>query len=185
MCESQINNMRNTRISYIERASTTGTGIPSDNELRNYLISLEVLGIDEQADITTIRQVFQQMVQEVRTANVGLTGVSEGGGDQELDILMRHQLEVDIKAAFQNIQEFRAKFETDKYLRDQWRRETGEDLDIAIDIEENRGGYRMQQSAIESRIRRGKGKMDEITEDNNESDDEPDDETRQTGKWGY
>lgn len=54
--------MRNTRISYIERASNSGTGIPSDNELRHYLISLEVLGIDEQADITTIRQVFQQMV---------------------------------------------------------------------------------------------------------------------------
>ena len=98
---------------------------------------------------------------------------------------MRHQLEVDIKAAFQNIQEFRAKFETDKYLRDQWRKETGEDLDMAIDIKEERGGYRMQQSAIESRIRRGKTKMQEIVEDNEEEDDEPDDATRQTGNWGY
>lgn len=85
---------------------------------------------------------------------------------------MRHQLEVDIKAAFKNIQEFRAKYETDKYLRAEWRRETGEDIDIAIEIEENRGGYRMQQSAIESRIRRGRGKMEEIMEDKEESDEE-------------
>jgi len=45
-------------MSYLERASTIGTGIPTDIELHHYMISLEVLGIDETADITTIRQVF-------------------------------------------------------------------------------------------------------------------------------
>lgn len=43
----------------------------------------------------------------------------------------------------------------------------------------------MQRSAIESRIRRGKGKMEEITEDNEESDEEQEDYARQTGNWGY
>ena len=78
MNESQLNNLRNTRMSYMDRASTIGTGIPSDIELHHYMISLEVLGIDETADITTIRQVFHQMVQEVRTANVGLGSTAEG-----------------------------------------------------------------------------------------------------------
>lgn len=58
MNESQLNNLRNTRMSYMDRASSMATGIPSDIELHHYLISLEVLGIDETADITTIRQVF-------------------------------------------------------------------------------------------------------------------------------
>ena len=78
MNESQLNNLRNTRMSYMDRASSIGTGIPSDIELHHYLISLEVLGIDETADITTIRQVFHQMVKEVRTANVGLGITAEG-----------------------------------------------------------------------------------------------------------
>jgi hypothetical protein len=58
MNESQLNNIRNTRMSYMERASEMGAGVPSDMELHHYMISLEVLGIDEQADITTIRQIF-------------------------------------------------------------------------------------------------------------------------------
>lgn len=53
--ENQINNMRMTRNSYIERGTRTGALVPSDVELRNYLISLEVLGISEEADIDTIR----------------------------------------------------------------------------------------------------------------------------------
>ena len=144
MAETQINNMRMTRTSYVDRASATGCEIPSDSDLRNYLISLEVLGINEQADIAAIRSVFQHMIYEIRTADVGFTGGAEEGQEQELDILMRHQLEVDIKAAFENIQEFRSKYEVDKFIREEWKKETGEDPDMAIEIqeEENKGGYR-------------------------------------------
>lgn len=78
MNESQLNNLRNTRNTYMDRASTIGTGIPSEIELHHYMISLEVLGIDETADITTIKQVFHQMIHEVRTANVGLGSTAEG-----------------------------------------------------------------------------------------------------------
>ena len=73
----------------MERASEMGAGVPSDMELHHYMISLEVLGIDEQADITTIRQIFHQMIQEVRTQNLGL-GANSDEGSQELEILMRH-----------------------------------------------------------------------------------------------
>ena len=51
MAETQINNLNLTRSSYVDRASYTGCLVPSDLELRNYLISLEILGIDERADI--------------------------------------------------------------------------------------------------------------------------------------
>ena len=94
---------------------------------------------------------------------------------------MRHQLEVDIKAAFQNIQEFRAKFETDKYLRAQWRQDTGQDLDIAIDIQDE-GGYRMQQSKIESRIKRAKTKMDKIEEEEEDDDFGGDDDEERASR---
>lgn len=59
------------------------------------------------------------------------------------------------------MQEFRVKFETDKHLREAWRLETGEELDMGIEISET-GGFRHQQSAIESRIVKGKKKLDEI-----------------------
>ena len=94
---------------------------------------------------------------------------------------MRHQLEVDIKAAFQNIQEFRAKFETDKYLRAQWRQDTGQDLDIAIDIQDE-GGYRMQQSKIESNIKRAKTKMDKIEEEEEDDDYGGDDDEERASR---
>lgn len=85
------------------------------------------------------------MIYEIRTADVGLStgGAGKEGDEQELDILMRHQLEVDIRAAYQNITEFRSKFEVDKFIRSQWKEETGEDPDMAIDIqeEEHKGGY--------------------------------------------
>jgi hypothetical protein len=101
MCQSQIENMRTSRTSYNERASRTGQQAPNDIELRNYLISLEVLGIDEAADSETITRAFEEMIDEVRNGDIGAnTGGSGEGGQQELDILMRHQLEVDIKAAY-------------------------------------------------------------------------------------
>ena len=97
---------------------------------------------------------------------------------------MRHQLEIDIRAAFSNVQEFRAKFETDKHLREAWRQETGENLDMAIEIEET-GGYRFQQSAIESRIIKGKRKLEAVLESHVEEEDDDDVETdRGTGNWG-
>lgn len=72
--------MRATRTSYLERASKTGSFVPSDIELRDYLISLEILGIDERADINAIRHVFQQMIFEIRNADVGInTGGAEEG----------------------------------------------------------------------------------------------------------
>jgi hypothetical protein len=133
MCQSQIENMRTSRTSYNERASRTGQQAPNDIELRNYLISLEVLGIDEAADSETITRAFEEMIDEVRNGDIGAnTGGSGEGGQQELDILMRHQLEVDIKAAYQTILDFRQRFDTDKMLREQWMKETGEEL--AIDI---------------------------------------------------
>ena len=58
MCENSVNIMRNSRMSYLERASQTGSIVPSDSELRNYLISLEILGIDERADINVIKHVY-------------------------------------------------------------------------------------------------------------------------------
>jgi hypothetical protein len=66
-------------------------------------------------------------------------------------------------------------------LRAQWRQDTGQDLDITIDIEDE-GGYRMQQSKIESRIKRAKKQMDKIEEEDEEEDDfgVDDDEKRES-----
>jgi hypothetical protein len=60
-----------------------------------------MLGIDEQADSDTICKAFEDMIDEVRNGDIGANTGGEGeGGQQELDILMRHQLEVDIKSAY-------------------------------------------------------------------------------------
>ena len=65
------------------------------------MLSLEVLGIEEAGDAETIRQAFEDMIDEVRNGDIGAnTGSSGDGRQQELDILMRHQLEVDIKSAY-------------------------------------------------------------------------------------
>jgi len=69
------------------------------------MMSMELLGIDETADIVTIKTAYNQMLKEIRQGKIDSdTGGAGEGGEQELDILMRYQLEVDLKYAFQNIQ---------------------------------------------------------------------------------
>jgi hypothetical protein len=56
MSQERKESMNHTSSMYQARASLVpGTRVPSDAELHNYMISLEVLGVNEAADIIAIR----------------------------------------------------------------------------------------------------------------------------------
>lgn len=55
MTEARVSDFRKSRNTYQTRASQSGAPVPTDKELTSYMISLDVLGMNEEADIETIR----------------------------------------------------------------------------------------------------------------------------------
>ena len=89
-----------------------------------------------------------------------------------------------MRYAFRNIQEFRAKFETDKILRAEWKQETGEE--IGIDIQETDGKNVLQQ-ASDFRAQQKLSSLLEganaIQEEENDDEEEAWRHERKTGDW--
>jgi hypothetical protein len=68
---------------------------PSEAELRNYVICLEILGVDERADIETIQEIHQHQIKELQGQRVNLATsqveqAEDTTNEQELEIVLRH-----------------------------------------------------------------------------------------------